>query len=114
MIHRCTVATATALTVAALGTALATADPASAGGILPIASPAFGTMCANHHTGAHATGATRSGTGTVGGNLAGLPLGSALNQCGGADLVPSSSASGRVTQLVPLEAVMPLNADADD
>ncbi|MDA4891926.1 hypothetical protein PFZ55_34115 [Streptomyces sp. MS2A] len=76
---------ATALTAAGLGTALITAVPASAGGIGDFLSPAFGTSCANHHTGAHATGATRSGTGAANGNLAGLSLGSALNQRGGAD-----------------------------
>ncbi|MCX2971194.1 MULTISPECIES: hypothetical protein [Streptomyces] len=85
MINRRTAATATALTAAVLGTALTTAGPASAGGIGDVLSPAFGTFCANHHTGAHATGATTSGTGAANGNLAGLPLGSALNQCGGAD-----------------------------
>jgi hypothetical protein len=68
------------------GTALGAAPSASAGGIGDVLSPAFGTNCANHNTGAHADGLTRHGTGTVGGNLAGLPLGSALNQCGGADL----------------------------
>ncbi|MFJ6993865.1 hypothetical protein [Streptomyces sp. NPDC003090] len=85
MINRRTAATATALTAAVLGTALATAAPAAAGGIGDFLSPAFGTSCANHHTGARATGATTSGTGAANGNLAGLPLGSALNQCGGAD-----------------------------
>jgi hypothetical protein len=33
-----------------------------------------------------ADGRTTHGTGTADGNLAGLPLGGALNQCGGADL----------------------------
>ncbi|MFI8169805.1 chaplin family protein [Streptomyces sp. NPDC085931] len=44
------------------------------------------TSCANHNTGARADGVTQHGTGTAGGNLAGLPIGSPLNQCGGADL----------------------------
>lgn len=61
------------------------AGPASAGGILPIGSPAFGTSCANHHTSAHASGATTHGTGAANGNLAGLPIDSPFNQCGGAD-----------------------------
>lgn len=61
------------------------AGPASAGGILPIGSPAFGTLCANRHTGGHANGTTSHGTGTANGNFASLPLGSPLNQCGGAD-----------------------------
>ncbi|MEG8277528.1 hypothetical protein [Streptomyces sp. AHA2] len=71
------------------------AGPASAGGILPIGSPAFGTSCANHHTGAHANGATTTGTGAANGNLAGLPLGSPLNQCGGAD--EAADAGGKAT-----------------
>ncbi|GAA0611802.1 hypothetical protein GCM10010394_47010 [Streptomyces crystallinus] len=62
------------------------ATPASAGGIGDFLSPAFGTNCANHNTGAHADGLTHHGTGTAGGNLAGIPVGSAVNQCGGADL----------------------------
>ncbi|MEG8277527.1 hypothetical protein [Streptomyces sp. AHA2] len=76
----------------ALLTVSLTATPAAAGGILPIGSPAFGTSCANHHTGAHANGATTSGTGTGTGtgNLAGLPLGSPFNQCGGADFIKST------------------------
>ncbi|UZI33476.1 hypothetical protein [Streptomyces sp. VB1] len=77
---------------AATGTVLGTAAPASAGGIGDFLSPAFGISCANQNTGAHATGSTRQGTGTAGGNLAGLPIGSALNQCGGAD-APSFKAS---------------------
>ncbi|MFI8194282.1 hypothetical protein ACIF8T_37080 [Streptomyces sp. NPDC085946] len=80
-----TTATAWGLTAAAAGTVLVTTTPASAGGVGDFLSPAFGTSCANHHTGAHATGATTHGTGAADGNLAGLPLGSALNQCGGAD-----------------------------
>ncbi|MEV5318255.1 hypothetical protein AB0K92_11460 [Streptomyces sp. NPDC052687] len=96
MINRRTTATATAtaLTAASLGTALAGAAPASAGGIGDFLSPAFGTSCANHHTGAHARGATTHGTGTADGNLAGLPVGSALNQCGGADAPLSSHDRG--------------------
>lgn len=72
------------VTVAALGAGAATAAPASAGGIGDFLSPAFGTSCTNQH-GAHAAGATTQDTGTVGGNLAGLPIGSPVNQCGGAD-----------------------------
>lgn len=80
-----------ALTIVGLGTtaiglSLPIAVPASAGGIGDFLSPAFGTNCANHHTRPHATGTTTAGTGTADGNLLGLPLGSALNQCGGADL----------------------------
>ncbi|MGZ3097050.1 hypothetical protein [Streptomyces sp. H72] len=86
-------ATAAVLTAAALGTGLAAA-PASAGGIGDFLSPAFGTSCANHRTGGYATGSTTHGTGTVNGNLAGLPLGSALNQCGGADAPLTSQACG--------------------
>ncbi|MGI5484806.1 hypothetical protein [Streptomyces lavendofoliae] len=74
-----------ALTGVALGAVLASAAPASAGGIGDVLSPAFGTMCGNLNNGARANGSTTHGTGTAGGNLAGLPIGSALNQCGGAD-----------------------------
>ncbi|MCZ0210748.1 chaplin family protein [Streptomyces sp. UMAF16] len=74
------------MTVTTLGAMLAPAAPAAAGGIGDFLSPAFGTSCANLHTGAHATGTTSHGTGAANGNLAGLPLGSPLNQCGGADL----------------------------
>jgi hypothetical protein len=70
---------------AAVGAGVGLAAPASAGGIGGFLSPAFGTLCATHDTGAHADGLTRQGTGTVGGNRAGVPIGSALNQCGGAD-----------------------------
>jgi hypothetical protein len=64
---------------------LGTAVPASAGGIGDFLSPAFGVSCANLNNGAHASGTTTQGTGAANGNLAGLPLGGALNQCGGAD-----------------------------
>ncbi|MEG8277526.1 hypothetical protein [Streptomyces sp. AHA2] len=74
-----------------------TAAPAAAGGVLPIGSPAFGTSCANHHTGAQASGSTTRDTGAVNGNLAGLPLGSALNQCGGADATLNPGTSARFT-----------------
>ncbi|MEV5358648.1 hypothetical protein [Streptomyces sp. NPDC052693] len=74
------------LTALAAATTLASAPSASAGGIGDFLSPAFGTNCTNHH-GARAEGTTTHGTGTANGNLAGLPLGGALNQCGGADLV---------------------------
>lgn len=81
--------------VGVVGASTATAAPAAAGGIGDFLSPAFGTACANHYTGAHAEGVTTHGTGAANGNLAGLPLGSALNQCGGADapLVNTKGAS---------------------
>lgn len=72
----------------AVSSGLASASPASAGGIGDFLSPAFGTSCANLNNGAHAAGNTHHGTGMVGGNLAGLPIGSPLNHCGGADLDP--------------------------
>lgn len=80
----------TALAIAGVGTSvvglsLATAGPASAGGIGDFLSPAFGTNCANHNSRPHATGTTTAGTGSLDGNLLGIPAGSALNQCGGAD-----------------------------
>ncbi|MEV3993615.1 chaplin family protein [Streptomyces sp. NPDC049837] len=65
---------------------LTTASPAAAGGIGDFLSPAFGTLCGNLNNGAHANGTATSATGAAGGNLAGIPIGSPLNQCGGADL----------------------------
>ncbi|MEV5342027.1 hypothetical protein AB0K93_26620 [Streptomyces sp. NPDC052676] len=97
MITRKTAA-ALGLVAASVGAGIATATPAAAGGIGDFLSPAFGTACANLNNGAHADGLTRSGTGTAGGNLAGLPIGSALNQCGGADLLP---AAGELTSNFP-------------
>ncbi|MFI1377235.1 chaplin family protein [Streptomyces longwoodensis] len=82
-------ATALGLLAASVGAGLASASPASAGGVGDFLSPAFGTSCTNQHTGAHADGITQYGTGTAGGNLAGLPVGSPLNQCGGADPLPN-------------------------
>lgn len=72
------------LTVTAAAT-LDTTSPASAGGVGDFLSPAFGAGCANQQTGAHARGTTTHGTGAANSNLAGLPIGSPLNQCGGAD-----------------------------
>ncbi|MER7514049.1 hypothetical protein ACFZBM_34400 [Streptomyces lavendulae] len=80
-------ATVLALTTAAIGAGLTTAAPATAGGIGDFLSPAFGTDCENHRIGAHATGATTSGSGTVSSNTGKLPLLSALNHCGGADML---------------------------
>ncbi|MFD5098322.1 chaplin family protein [Streptomyces albidochromogenes] len=77
---------AVGLTAIVGGAGLITATPASAGGIGDFLSPAFGSNCANQNTGAHAAGETRQGTGIAGGNLAGLPVGTPFNQCGGADL----------------------------
>ncbi|MFC8176018.1 hypothetical protein [Streptomyces sp. NPDC057325] len=76
-----------ALATLTLGTSFAAAAPAAAGGIGDFLSPAFGTTCANTHTAAHPHGSTTQESGTLNSNLAGLPLGSALNQCGGADEV---------------------------
>ncbi len=54
------------------------AQPASAGGILPIASPAFGNFCHNtSHAGAN--GITASSAGTAGGNVAQTPRTTATN-----------------------------------
>ncbi|MFI8169861.1 hypothetical protein ACIPM2_31890 [Streptomyces sp. NPDC086081] len=76
---------AVGVAAAVVGAGIGAAGPASAGGIGDFLSPAFGTACANHHTGARANGTTTRGTGAANGNLAGIPLGGALNQCGGAD-----------------------------
>ncbi|GGY64251.1 MULTISPECIES: hypothetical protein [Streptomyces] len=77
----------TALIIWAAGTtaALGSISPAAAGGVGDFLSPAFDTNCANQRTGADAAGRTTNGTGAANGNLLGLPLGTALNQCGGAD-----------------------------
>ncbi|MGZ3097144.1 hypothetical protein [Streptomyces sp. H72] len=104
MIKRKTTATL-ALATAALGSGLATATPASAGGIGDILSPAFGTTCGNHGS-THATGVTTHTTGAANGNLAGLPIGSPLNQCGGADL-PLSGADLPSTCEEALKALEP-------
>ncbi|MEU6488401.1 hypothetical protein [Streptomyces sp. NPDC046887] len=64
---------------------LPAAPPASAGGIGDFLSPSFGVHCANLDNGARLDRATHRSTGTAAGNVAGVPLGSALNQCGGAD-----------------------------
>lgn len=83
----CGIPTALAVTAAAIGTGLAASGPAAAGGIGDFLSPAFGTNCTNHRTTPHNSGATTAGTGTASSNLLGLPIGSPLNQCGGADNV---------------------------
>ncbi|MGW0469206.1 chaplin family protein [Streptomyces sp. NPDC003027] len=83
-----------------------TATPAFAGGILPIASPAFGTACTIHGT-SQASAATTHGTGTASGNLAGLPMDSPVNHCGGADAIPvpevqfAGNAVGIVGNVIP-------------
>lgn len=77
---------AVALAAAALSSGLATATPASAGGVGDFLSPAFGDTCVNEHVGAKAVGATTRSTGTGGGTVAGIPIVSPVNQCGGADL----------------------------
>ncbi|MFC8226282.1 hypothetical protein [Streptomyces sp. NPDC057287] len=82
-------ATAIALVGATIGSGLAAASPAYAGGSGAILSPAFATNCGNHNGGRQPTGSTTAGTGAVNGNLLGAPLGSALNQCGGADYLNS-------------------------
>ncbi|MGW0917184.1 hypothetical protein ACWD1Z_36630 [Streptomyces sp. NPDC002784] len=84
------------VTVTLLGSA-PVVSPAWAGGIGDFLSPAFGTSCANHHTAPRADGATTHGIGTATGNIAGLPVGSPLNQCGGADM----SDICNITQIFP-------------
>ncbi|MER7408480.1 hypothetical protein ABT373_40120 [Streptomyces sp. NPDC000070] len=77
--------TAMVLACTTFGAGIAVAPSAVAGGIGDFLSPAFGTACANHGS-PQASGTTTWGTGAAGGNLAGLPVGTSLNQCGGADL----------------------------
>ncbi|MFF3018198.1 hypothetical protein [Streptomyces sp. NPDC057939] len=84
--------TAFTVTSAVAAGGLLAASPAAAGGIGDFLSPAFGTSCTNHH-GTLAGGVTTSGTGAGDGNLLGLPLGSPLNQCGGADLSVQNAGS---------------------
>ncbi|MFF3431396.1 hypothetical protein [Streptomyces sp. NPDC002602] len=91
-------ATAFVLTAGSVAAALAAATPASAGGIGDFLSPAFSTNCVNHDTVPHAAGAT-AGTGAADGNLLGLPLGSPLNQCGGADLTPDTEMQNGLVNL---------------
>lgn len=94
-------AMSTAATVAVVvGTGAATAAPAAAGGVGDFLSPAFGTACTNLNHGARATGATTHTTGTAGGNIAGLPLASPLNQCGGADVLPMSTQSSIEAEVI--------------
>ncbi|MEU1078023.1 MULTISPECIES: chaplin family protein [unclassified Streptomyces] len=92
-----------ALTSITVGTGMVGAGTASAGGVGDFLSPAFGTSCANQNTATRADGATRHGTGTASGNLAGLPIGSPLNQCGGADVLPKKT---KLTDFVPLITCM--------
>ncbi|MFD8153128.1 hypothetical protein ACFY3O_20510 [Streptomyces sp. NPDC001046] len=73
--------TTTCLALLASGVAAA---PASAGGLLPIGSPAFGTFCGNKGT-SQTSGATSHATGAASANFAGLPISNPTNQCGGAD-----------------------------
>ena len=81
--------TALGLTAAALGAGLATAAPASAGGIIVVASPSFENTCANGHS-SGASGPTTHGPGGVSGLVGQIPLTSPLNHCGGADLIPTN------------------------
>ncbi|MFJ5646300.1 hypothetical protein [Streptomyces sp. NPDC093223] len=110
-----TCTTAFVLWAAGTTAAVGAASPAAAGGVGAFLSPAFGTSCANQNTGAGAAGRTTNGTGTANGNLLGVPLGTALNQCGGAD-APSieditsqmnnaKSETSKVTNLVSALAV---------
>ncbi|GAA2670764.1 hypothetical protein [Streptomyces lunalinharesii] len=78
--------TALGVTAAVLGAGLATAAPASAGGILVFLSPSMDNSCTNHGTATQSKGKTKHASGTAGGLLAELPVASPLNHCGGADL----------------------------
>ncbi|MGW9448655.1 chaplin family protein [Streptomyces sp. NPDC055632] len=100
-----TLARGTVVTLTLLGAGQA-ASPAWAGGVGDFLSPAFGTSCANHHTGARADGTTTHGTGAANGNLAGLPLGSPLNQCGGADILALPVVDLHIDTLVKIFAIV--------
>lgn len=54
-----------------------------------VLSPAIGNGCANH-AGSTATGTATAEPGTGNGQLLGMPVSGPLNQCGGADPLPSS------------------------
>ncbi|WP_368857866.1 chaplin family protein [Streptomyces sp. DH12] len=72
-----------------------------------------GTGCTNHH-GTHAEGVTTHGTGAANGNLAGLPTGSPLNQCGGADLMPSGLLGPVSPDSLPTHAVTGLGVGMEN
>ncbi|KWT59220.1 hypothetical protein ADL21_24895 [Streptomyces albus subsp. albus] len=74
---------------AVIGTGLATASPAAAGGIIVIASPSFTNACANHGAHAKPRGHSSNGSGSAQGLLAQVPIVDAVNHCGGADVPPS-------------------------
>ncbi|CAM5518367.1 hypothetical protein SRIMM317S_06997 [Streptomyces rimosus subsp. rimosus] len=78
---------------AALGAGLASAAPAAAGGIIVIGSPSHDNTCANHGTVTQPMGSTSNGNGAAGGLLGQIPIGSALNHCGGADLPGTQNGS---------------------
>lgn len=100
--HR-TLATVLGLTTAALGTGLASAAPASAGGIIVFASPSFDNSCTNTGTAAQSAGDTTHSSGTANGPLAAIPAETPLNHCGGADL-PSAQSLLRLDRLSNSEA----------
>ncbi len=102
-----TATTTVTLTAVSAGVALTAATPATAGGVGDFLSPAFGTSCANLLTGARAEGATTHGTGAADGNVAGLPVGSALNQCGGADA--PAAAEDAIEDIAVQDSVKNLN-----
>ncbi|MEV3993614.1 chaplin family protein [Streptomyces sp. NPDC049837] len=107
--------TALSRTATVLGAGLATASPASAGGVGDFLSPAFGTLCGNLNNGAHANGTATSATGAAGGNLAGIPIGSPLNHCGGADASPTATAGFSLLKLadIPVATNAPDVIEAD-
>ncbi|MFH8411146.1 hypothetical protein ACH4FX_41210 [Streptomyces sp. NPDC018019] len=67
--------------LAAVVSALAGAQPASATSIIGFGNAAVGNTCANHG-GPRADGATRQGSGAAAALSAALPVGSPANQCG--------------------------------
>ncbi|MFF3976936.1 hypothetical protein [Streptomyces sp. NPDC001828] len=84
MLPRRTV-TALAVAAATIGTGLAAAAPAAAGGIIVVASPSHDNSCFNTDA-AQSRDATRNGSAAAAGLLAALPIETPLNHCDGADL----------------------------
>lgn len=83
--------TALVVAAAAIGTGFAGASPAAAGGIIVVASPSYDNACANHNTRTQPDGNTSGESGSGTGLLTQLPLSTALNHCGGADLPHASN-----------------------
>ncbi|MER7984239.1 hypothetical protein ABTY53_01335 [Streptomyces noursei] len=63
-------------------------------------SPSFDNSCTNGHS-SGAAGATTRGSGSVSGLLGQIPIGSPLNQCGGADFLPFFTDNDQINEDKP-------------